>query len=201
MDAPSAVRIAGEQQRGLEERAVYDPLPAHGEPILPAAPATDDQFSLGGQPGNLRGDRILLRPRGERPHPDAVDGRVADDGRGKGLAQPIGDDIEVAPRHQYAPDRRALLPGLHRGFEDHFVDEQPELGMVGLDIGGQDRAVQRVGLGRERHPSRDQIGMRPQLGRRRRRTGQRDHVLSAKAVEQVCGIADHQLQRAFGQDA
>ena len=134
-------------------------------------------------------------------HVHTLHRRVTHHHLGETGTQQLSHRVQLLARHDGAADGGALLAGLAGHLTHHLLDEQLKLRVVGRHVVGQDGAVQRVGLGVERHAARHQVGVHPKPGRRVGRAGKRDHVLPVQPVQQIAGATDHQLQRALGQDA
>ena len=99
-----------------------------------------------GSPAHL----LALLEAGQRAHPDALVGGVADaDLARAGPRSPRRRASAIASGHEGPADRGALLAGLDRHLGDELLDEQVELRVPGADVGAEDRAVERVGLGVE----------------------------------------------------
>ena len=163
--------------------------------------ATAHPLSALAQQGHPLGHVGQLGVAGQRAHAHTLYRRVAHHHLGQPGAQCGGHGVQLATRHDGAADGGALLAGLHRHLARHLLDEQLEFGVVGRDIGRQDRAVQGIGLGVEGHAVAHQVGMDAQPGGRVGAAGEGEHILALQAVQQITGGADHQLQRTLGQDA
>ena len=109
------------------------------------------------------GHVALLLVRRERAHGHAFERRIAHHHLRQPLPQVLGDGLEMAARHDRAPDRGALLPRLGRHLARHLLDEEIELHVAGRHVVGEHRAVQRIGLGVERHAVGDEVGAHAQL--------------------------------------
>ena len=194
------MRVAAQQQRRREEGAVR---PRPRRPARSRSPA----------PKTTSLPRVEhLRPA--RPRPAAAPARRARPSarprptgrRRRRLRQPLaqlrGDRVEVLARHDRAPDRGALLPGLHRHLARHLLDEQVELLVV-----GRARRAPRIAQLSESASALNgidfaqQVAVAAQLERGVGRAGEGDDVLAVEPVEQVAGRADHELQAALRQQA
>ena len=195
------VRVGAAQQRGREEGPALHALALRRPARAQADAGAVDHLAARGQLRHARGHVGLLGVRGERAHAHALERRVARHHLGQARGQALGHGVEVAPRHDGAPDRGALLPRLDRHLARDLLDEELELLVVGADVGGQDGAVQRIRLGVERHRARHQVGVHAQARRGVGRAGEGDDVGLGQPVQQVPGAADHQLQAARGQQA
>ena len=193
-----ALRIARQQQRGLEERALAHTL-AHRRKAGVAA--AEHHLGTLAQRGHALGHVGLLRLAGQRAHAHVLQARIAHGGLGQALLEFGGDGVDLVSRHQRAADGGAFLARLLRHLARHFLDEQVELFVVGRHVGRQDGAVQRVGLGVEGNALGHQVGRHAQLGRRVGRAGEGDGIAHIQPVHQVARAADDELQRALGQDA
>ena len=175
-------------------------------------------LGIPGEPGGRRGvavdhvaggaqrldglaDLLALAEGGQRAHPHRLVAGVADDdGREPGgdrLRDLVGDGLG----HDHPADRRALLAGLGGHLGDDALDEEVPLGVVGADVGAQDRAVEGVGLDLEGESAVQHRRVLAQDSGGVGRAGEGDRVLDAEVVEQVAGRAGQQLQRSLGQDA
>ena len=190
--------IAGDQQRGLEERAARRAL-AHRRKV--SRSAAIGQLRALAQQRHALGHVGLLRVRGQRAHAHALDGRVTHDDLGQARLELLGHGVQVLARHDGAADGGALLAGLHRHFAGHFLDEEVEFFVVRRHVRGQDGAVQRVGLGVEGDAVADEVRVHAQLGGGVGGAGEGHHVRAFQAVEQVARATDDKLQRARRQDA
>ncbi|MCY1401487.1 hypothetical protein D9M71_166060 [compost metagenome] len=191
------MRVAGQQQGRGEEGTFIDAFAAWGKAVLRA----EQLVAALQQAGHAFANVGLLIMGGQGTHAYAFDRWVADHDFGQALAQAGGHRVDVLGRNDGAADGGALLPGLGGHFTDHFLDVQVELFIVRADVRAEDGAVQRVGLGIERHRVAHQVRVDPQLGGGVGRACEGDEVLALQAVEQVAGAADHQLQAAGRQQA
>ncbi len=160
-----------------------------------------DPFGLAFEIGDAREHFVALREARERPHADARDARVADDGLGK-LRRERRDDLALHRlRHQRLADRRALLTGLHGHLARDFLDEERELGRSGPGIRAKNGGIERIRLRDETHAVPHDRRVRAKLRRRRGRPGEGNDVLAAEVVEQVADAAADELQRTGRQDS
>ncbi|MND86812.1 hypothetical protein D3C80_787920 [compost metagenome] len=197
MGTALGMRVTGLQQGRGEERAFVDMFTTRFETVAGA-----EQHVAALQQGfQALGHVFLLIVGSQCAHAHAFHRRVADHHFGQAITQARSHGINVLGRHDGAADGGAFLPGLGGHFPGDFLDEQLELFVVRGHVRGEDRAVQRVGFGGERHRVADQVRVDPQLGRRVGGTGEGHHVLALQAVEQVAGAADDQLQAARREQA
>ncbi|OIQ71924.1 hypothetical protein GALL_464550 [mine drainage metagenome] len=191
------IRLGAIQQDRIKIR----PLPRIPRHDLHLVRVARDDFGVSAQIVDARAHLLALREAGERAHPHPLCRRIAQRGFAQPLTQGRDQRIDSVVRRDHPTDSGAFLPGLDRHLARDFLDEQVELDVVGVDVGGENRAVQRIGLGVERHRMAHQARVHAQLGGGRGRAGEGDHVLAVEAVEQVAGAADDQLQAARRQHA
>ena len=190
-----------EQQRRREEGAVAAPSPMRREAVAPRRTRSRRPC---GSSATRSATSLLLRVRGQRAHAHAFDRRVADHGLAPAARAASAATASRCLRGTMA--RRIAVhfwPALTGHLARHLLDEQLELLVVGRHVGRQDRAVQRVGLGVERD----------RVARTMLRCTRSLAAVSAEPVKVTtsCAVeagpsrspvrADHQLQRAFGQQA
>jgi len=87
-------------------------------------------------------DLLALPEAGQRAHPDAVRGRVADHHGGQPVAHRLGHLPRDVGRDEGSPDRGALLTRLDRHLGDQLADVQVELRRARLRVRAEDGAVQ-----------------------------------------------------------
>jgi hypothetical protein len=190
-------RVAAQEQRRREEGAAGAALAHRLEAVMGA----EDHFVAAREHLDAFAHVAVLVHRGQRAHAHAIDGRVADDDLRQALAQALAECVNVLLGHDDAADRRALLAGLAGHLARDFLHEQVEFRVVRRDVRRQDRAIERIGFGSERHRLADQVRVGAQFGGGVGRTGEGHGIETGQAVQQVAGRADDELQRAFGQQA
>ncbi|MNP12186.1 hypothetical protein D3C76_1044090 [compost metagenome] len=189
------MRVAGLQQGRGKECALGHTIAPRGEAIAGA----EQLITALQQAAHPLGHVVLLVVGGQGAHAYAFQRRVTHYHLAQTLAQARGNGVDVFGRHDGAADGGALLPGFGGHFTHHLLDVQVELFAVRGNVRAEDRAVQRVRLGGEGHRVADQVRRDTQFGCGIGGTGEGHHVLALKAVEQVAGAADHQLQAASRQ--
>ena len=150
--------------------------------------------------GNAFADVVALGPIDQCPHRGRGFAWVADPGRRKPVADRCLGRIDQFCGREGAADRGAFLPRLDGHLADHLGHEQVELGGSGRRVGTEERRIQAVALGDEANAFARDHRIALQLHRGRGGTGETHHVLKRQMLHQVADPADHQLDRAPGQD-
>ncbi len=190
MHGPGRCRIPAQQQHWRQEGAAH----AIAAPDVEMLRIAVNEFRFPPQFRNAREDLVALREACEWAHAHAFGAGITDDGLRQLRLQCTDDVGQAAAGHERLADRRAFLPGLHRHLARDFAHEQVELGRSRRSVRPEDRGVQRIGFGDEPHRMADHRRVRAQLRRRRRRTGERHHVLAIEVIEQVADATADQLQ-------
>jgi hypothetical protein len=99
--------------------------------------------------------------------------------------------------HEDTAHRGALLPRLLRHVEGDVRQEEAVGLRRGIDVGGQDRRVERVGLDVDAHVVPHEVRVRADDRAGCRGARERDAVLAVQVVEQVPGAAAQELERAL----
>ena len=139
--------VAGLQQGWRKERAFSHAFATRGKAIAGA----EQLITSLQQAAHPLADIALLVMGGQGPHAHTFQGRVANHDLAQAFAQAGGDGIQVPGRDDRTADGGALLPGFSGHFTHHFLDVQVKLFAVRSHVRAEDGAVERVGLGGERH--------------------------------------------------
>jgi len=139
------------------------------------------------EPGDSLAHLLALPEAGQGPQLHARVRGVADDHFGKAGRNRISHGPGEGSGHEGAPDRGALLAGLHGHLGDQPRAVQVELGIIRGDVRPEDRAVQRVRLGVEGDRAAGHDGVRAQGERGGCGAGEGERVLRGQLAEQAPG--------------
>jgi hypothetical protein len=176
---------------------------AVGEHHVGRVGRTDDETSAGGLQGTDLPKHLLALPdRGEGAHRHALGAGVSEHGllREAG-AHGLDHGICRPRRHDRAPDRRALLPGLRGHLGHELPHVRVELRGSGDGVRAEHRGVDGVGLRREAHTTGLHRRMQAEALRRRGAAREGHEVAEAEVIEQRRHTAADDLEGTVGEEA